>query len=140
MILQLWSFLYRCREVCDVSHAMSIMSVIAVVSWGGDVEVVDEEVSVLRVEDGVEVAVLFAHWLVARQASPVIESVPFVDDNFLHWVSVWKFDSPFDFDKSVSEALLCSFQYLQSLESLIILDVTADLCCMGDDDGEFYLP
>ena len=84
MILQLWSFLYRCREVCDVSHAMSIVSVVAVVSWGGDVEVVDEEVSVLRVEDGVEVAVLFAHWFVARQASPVIESVPFVDDNFLH--------------------------------------------------------
>ena len=112
MILHIWFFLYFRLVIRDVSHAMSVVSVVLIISWGGDVEVVDEEVCVLRVEDGVEVAVLFAHRFVACQASPVIESVPFVDDNFLHRVSAWKFDCPFDFNESVCESLLCSFEYL----------------------------
>ena len=49
MILQIWSFLI---VVEDVSHAMSIVAMIFVISWGRDVEVVIKEVGVLRIEDG----------------------------------------------------------------------------------------
>jgi len=58
MILQIWSDLVA---VVDVSYAMGDVSVILVVSWCRDVEVVHEEVSVLRVEDGVELAIFLAH-------------------------------------------------------------------------------
>jgi hypothetical protein len=58
IILQIWSDLVA---VVDVSYAMGDVSVILVVSWCRDVEVVHEEVSVLRVEDGVELAIFLAH-------------------------------------------------------------------------------
>jgi hypothetical protein len=109
MILQIWSDLVA---VVDVSHAVGDVSVILVVSWCRDVEVVHEEVSVLRVEDGVEFAVLFAHWFVACEASPMIESISFVHDDFLPRMSIRKFDSLFDFDKPVSCLFLSTFHYL----------------------------
>ncbi len=112
MILKLWSLL-DFVVVEDVGHAVRVVSVVLIISRGGDVEVIDEEVGVLWVEDGVEFAVLFAHRLVTCEASPVIESVSFVDDNFLPRVSTWKFDCPFDFDKTVLELFLCSFQDLE---------------------------
>ena len=58
IILQIWSDLV---SVLDVSYAMGDVSVILVVPWCRDVEVVHEEVSVLRVEDGVELAIFLAH-------------------------------------------------------------------------------
>ena len=53
----------------DVRYEMSVLAVVLVISWGGNKEVMDEEVGVLRVEDGVEVAVLFAHGFVLQATS-----------------------------------------------------------------------
>ena len=49
----------------DMHDAMSVVAMVFVISWGGDVEVVDKEVGVFRAEDGVVVAVLFSHGFVA---------------------------------------------------------------------------
>jgi len=94
--------------------------------WGGDVEVISEEVCILQVEDGVEVAVLFAHGFVTCKASPVVELVLLVDDNFLPGMATWKFDCPFDLDESVREFFLCSFQDLEPCrkKSLFLMELT----------------
>ena len=98
--------------VVDVSHAMGDVSVILVVSRCRNVEVVHEEVSILRKKDDVEFAIFLAHRFVACDASPVVESISLVNDDFLPRMSVRKFDGPFDFDEPVSCLFLSTFHYL----------------------------
>ena len=59
-----------------------------IISVGVDVVVVCEGGEVLRVEYSISVSVLFPHNFAARETSPLVESVPFVDYQFAPEVSI----------------------------------------------------
>ena len=77
--------------------------VMFIISGGVDVVVVRQRGEVLRVQDGIAVSVLFPHELVAGEASPELESILLVDDQFAPLMFAWQGDCFQVFNESVPD-------------------------------------
>ena len=73
-----------------VRKPVSRVPMVFIISRDVNVVVICEGGQVLRVEDGVEVLVLFPHRFVAGETSPVVKSISFVDYQFAPGTSAWK--------------------------------------------------
>ena len=73
-----------------VRKPVSRVPMVFIISRDVNVVVICEGGQVLRVEDGVEVLVLFPHRFVSGETSPVVKSISFVDFQFAPGMSAWK--------------------------------------------------